>query len=728
MSERFENLDAAGPLESVLSLGDDTPYFPEHDGESRRRRFLGRGMLLVGLVVAACLPATSGGFLWTDDALLAQVVPLRTADGLRPIWLHPSSSLPQRPLAMTLVWAEHRFCGADAGGYHLVSLLLHAANGLLAWLVLRRLAVPGAWLAAAAWSLHPIQVQSLASVSDQGTVLSTFLFLTAGLLFLRFHDVQPPWPDDDPDATAGDELPHPVLRRAVLYAVAVIVFSAALAAGSVAEAMPAVLALVLWWRRGWPGRRKAATTVAAIAPLFVLTGVAVWLWGHVGPDDLAEGSAPTSLIARLGNIGHAFWFYLCKLGWPAGLRVAYPGWQDGTAAGMAGRWLPVAAAAGSVTTAWAFRRRLGEGPLVAVVFYIAALACAAGLLTPPTHRLMTDPVAYLAVLGPIALAVAALAWLVGGQLAAQRQRVARLAAVAAVPLVLALLTWQRGGTFPDESSLWQAVLAARPDAPAAAAAHRRLGLILLARGQPAAAVDHLRRAVEFNPGHVGAMLELAHSLDAAGRPDEAVGVFTDTPRRTPDARIYVALAALEWRTGRPDQALRHYADALSLRPRDAALHNDIGVILAEQGRPDEASWHYHAAIRLEPHLAQARINLANVLFRQGRPDDAAAQLHEAVRIDPLNFEAFANAAAMLSRYKDYPRAEQMLRAAVAVRPDVPEAWNNLGIALAAQGQLSEAVYTFRRALHLRPDFTQARENLQRAAAQQEQGPPRRRPG
>ena len=138
-------------------------------------------------------------------------------------------------------------------------------------------------------------------------------------------------------------------------------------------------------RRAWRSPRKAAATAAALAPLFALTGVAVWLTGPVGPDVLAERPAAFSLTARLSNASHAFWFYLFKLAWPAGLRIAYPGWQDGTAAGVTGRLVPVVAAVGLIAVAWAFRRRLGEGPLVAALFYIAALACSSGLLTPPTR-------------------------------------------------------------------------------------------------------------------------------------------------------------------------------------------------------------------------------------------------------------------------------------------------------------------------------------------------------
>ena len=142
------------------------------------------GLLLAMITLAAYLPALRGVFIWDDDAYVTQNVMLTAPDGLSRIWFSAHRQSQYFPLAYTTLRFEHALWGLNQHGYHAVNVLLHAANALLLWQLLRRLAVPGAWLAAAIFALHPVQVESVAWITELKNVQSALFYLLAAILIL----------------------------------------------------------------------------------------------------------------------------------------------------------------------------------------------------------------------------------------------------------------------------------------------------------------------------------------------------------------------------------------------------------------------------------------------------------------------------------------------------------------------------------------------------------------
>ena len=147
-------------------------------------------LVALGLLVVVCyLPAMLwGGFVW-DDNIFIKVDPVREASGLWQIWFAPSAIEKEGhywPLVYTTFWLEHKLWGFDPTGYHIVNVLLHLANTLLLWHLLRRLAVPGAWMVAAVFAVHPLHVESVAWVIERKDVLSGLFYLSAVLTYMRF--------------------------------------------------------------------------------------------------------------------------------------------------------------------------------------------------------------------------------------------------------------------------------------------------------------------------------------------------------------------------------------------------------------------------------------------------------------------------------------------------------------------------------------------------------------
>src|SRR5215468_9171336 len=163
----------------------DDPRSRPAAARSASTRLVLQGVLLVVVTVAAYLPALHAGFVWDDDSYVTDNAALRSVDGLRRIWFEPGAEPQYYPLTFTTFWVEYHLWGLQPFGYHLVNVFLHAVNALLVWLILRRLRLPGAWFAAAVFALHPMQVESVAWISERKNVLSGLLFLSALLVYLR---------------------------------------------------------------------------------------------------------------------------------------------------------------------------------------------------------------------------------------------------------------------------------------------------------------------------------------------------------------------------------------------------------------------------------------------------------------------------------------------------------------------------------------------------------------
>src|SRR5690349_5981436 len=159
---------------------------PQEKARSRERRIsFWLGAVLIGSTILAYLPALGGGFIWDDPDYVTNNHQLRSAEGLWEIWTNVKSIPQWYPLVHTSYWIEYHLWGLAPLGYHLVNVLLHAGGALLLWKLLKKLNVPGAWLAAAIFALHPVHVESVAWVTERKNTLSAFLYFGAAFAYLR---------------------------------------------------------------------------------------------------------------------------------------------------------------------------------------------------------------------------------------------------------------------------------------------------------------------------------------------------------------------------------------------------------------------------------------------------------------------------------------------------------------------------------------------------------------
>lgn len=266
-------------------------------------RFAAGALLIAAVVVVAYLPALRGAFIWDDESYVTQNVHLRTWSGLRNIWFDVGATKQYYPAVHTSFWIEYHLWRLDPLGYHVSNVLLHAVGAILLWQVLRRLSVPGAWLAAAVFALHPVQVESVAWVTERKNVMSDVFYFAALLSYIRFSDLR------------LDRVPEGRPRR--YYALSVLLFGCALCSKTVTCSLPAVILLLMWWKR----KRLRVGEVLPVVPMFAL-GLALGLLtaylekysvGALG-EEWGFTFRERCLLA-----GRALWVYFGKLVYPTEL-------------------------------------------------------------------------------------------------------------------------------------------------------------------------------------------------------------------------------------------------------------------------------------------------------------------------------------------------------------------------------------------------------------------------
>ncbi|HEX9053244.1 MAG TPA: hypothetical protein VF841_22130 [Anaeromyxobacter sp.] len=543
---------------------------------------LGAGAIAFAAALAF-LPALRGGLVFDDHLLLG---PTGLARGpLRDIWFS-TAPLDWWPLSFTTLWADVRLWGAAPLPMHLENLLLHAAAAILLWRVLRALRVPGAFLGALLFAVHPVAVESVAWISERKNVLSAPLFFGSALAWLRFEE------------RGG--------RR--VWAVALALFALALLAKTSTVMLPVVL-LGAAWARGSLDRRR----LAALAPMFALAlgaGLAtLWFQAHRA----AEGFllAPRGPAERLGGAAWALLAYLWTAFVPAAAAVVYGPWPAGPRDPLF--YLPLAACALGAALLWRFRRGRVRAAGLALAYHAAMVLPVLGLVDIAYFHVgpVSNHLQYLALAGPAALGGASLAWL------AQRWG-PRLPAAVAAALVLGLCAWtaRRAAAFRDDVSLWEAAVR---ESPRSLYAVWMLSDRLADRGERARAAAALAAAAESSPDAGTRLRARALSLFHAGRVADALAAADEARSARPDPGFDLQLASLSVRARHPDEGLALLEPLLASGGRSPEVFYWAGAAHAQRGRRADAIRVLRDGVRAYPATASLRVALEALLAAGGAP-------------------------------------------------------------------------------------------------------------
>jgi tetratricopeptide (TPR) repeat protein len=638
-------------------------------------------VVLLAVTIFAYRPAWDGGFLWDDDDYIINNQLLTAPDGWQRIWFSLDSPSQYFPLTYSTFRIEHALWGLNTTGYHWVNLLLHVGNALLVWAVLAWLRVPGSWLAAAIFALHPVQVESVAWITERKNVLMGFFFLLTLLAWIAFVDER-------------------IRRRWIFYCLALIFYVLALSAKATACTLPAALFLILWLQKNPITMRR----LIQIVP-FVILGIgmgllAIW-WERYHQGTTHAEFTFLSPVERILVASRAVWFYLSKIFWPSNLTFIYPRWNISPADLLHYIWLLAGIAACVVI--YFLRRYVGRSVEVAAAFFVATLSPVLGFIMLFTFRytFVADHYQYLACIGPIALASAGIVSLSDKF---TQYRVAIVSAVLLVVASLGTLAWRQAATYADIETLWRTTLARNPECWMA---HTNIGLVLFQKGQIDDAIGHYRSALQMQPDWWDAEYNLGTALLAKGQVDEAIlHAEKAVGMRPTDPDAQVSLANLLFQKGRIDEAITHYQKAITVRPDDFLARYGLGHAFLEKGELDGAIQACRSALLLRPLDADCHTTLAVALEEKGNPAEAIQHYNKALELAPKSIPTLTNLAWLLATSPDASLRNGLKAVEFAKQADRLVAGTNalvlrtLAAAYAENGEFEDAIRTARSATQL----------------------------
>jgi Tfp pilus assembly protein PilF len=597
---------------------------------NRWRDFLIRFAVIVLAGLWIYSPTYHGDWLWDDDQLLTQNltvqhrvspdpnVPPDSLRSLAKLWFNPDGA-DYFPLSYTALWAQWPFFGPRSTGYHVTTILLHITGALLLWALLAQMRLPGAWVSALLFAVHPVCVESVAWVSETKNTLSLPLFLLSCIFWVK--------QDDEPDAN----------HRFRLYLASIGFFLLSMFAKTSVVAMPVVTLLYAWWKRG----RVTKQDLILAAPMFAIS-IALGLitisyqWSRaIGQEKIIVGDlfSVTGFFSRAAISGMGILHYLASIVWPVNLLPIYPRWEvDPPKIWQLLPW-PVIFAAG--WWIWQNRATWGRHVGFALGFFLLMVAPVLGFVTISYMRItwVADHFIYLPMISILALIGAtATVWFRKAQ---EDSKPTFLAGGALLLAALSLLSFRDAINWMDEDHMWEHTLRHNFDAWQA---HNRLGAKKFSRGDVDGAHFHFQNSTRLRPdlgethNNLGTTLSaraqmLAQRGDQAAAKremDAAIEQFAEACRVTPHVpAIHVNLANALAAAGRFGEAGDKYKELIDKEPGNPALINNYGVALYKQGKKDEAIVQFRKALEIAPNMKDARESLAVALGE--KPDPAANQ-------------------------------------------------------------------------------------------------------
>jgi len=477
-------------------------------------------------------------------------------------------TLHYRPVTFSTFWLEHQLVGLEPAEprpvlnraahplYRWTQIALHALNAALIMLVLRALGVPflASLLVGAGFALHPVNVASVAWLSERKNLLSGALFWLALLLHVEHRRAAPsalPW----------------------RYALGLLVFALAL----LAKVAALVLAQLLIVTDRLLDGRWSRAALARAAPFFAL-GLLAALQTTAREAFIANTWEPIALHLRPLIASSALVHYVSKTSLPLELALIYPRWPESLA--VPGYWLALISVAGVSALIWRRRRRLGERWLWGLTLFLVGVAPVLGLkhFVWMDFAFASDHYMYFSLPGLLLLAALPLERWTRARAseppelrfgAYAKSRLLLLVAGSGLALgVCAARTIQQSATWRDDATLWTHTLSVSPDC---VIAHLSLGHHHVRRGDLPRALDHYQQVPRVKPSLVKGWRLTAQAAAELGRVEQALAYYEDGVKvqegKSPRAwSLRMRLAEYLFKLGRFDEARLHYQVVLSKGP------------------------------------------------------------------------------------------------------------------------------------------------------------------
>ena len=592
-------------------------------------------VFIFALVLIVYRPILPGSFLMDDHRLIKEDNPLVNGE-LKPfnIWFQTDFTLSTFSL-----WLQWLAWGENPGGYHVVNMVLQAVSAVLLWRLWVQLKIPGAWLAAAIFAVHPVCVNSVARIAEIKNTLSLPFFILSFWLYLRYEALSL----NPVGQTSRNYMP-------LWYGFSLVAFVLALLSKTSTVMLPLVLLGCAMWQRGRVTRQDLLQTGPYFVFALAFGLMSSWFQKHLALAVIAL--EPENFWQKLAGAWWDFWFYLGKAILPVNLSLVYVRWKiDATALAS---YVPVLLLLAGLALCWRFRQSWGRHALFGLGCFVITLFPALGFFDSQflTKWHVSDHLQYLPLIAPVTLTIAVIA-------SKLEVKIFRCVAVGLV-LTLSVLTFNRARVFSTPEKLFRDTIAKNP---AAWDAYNDLGVVLASKQNYAEAINQFWASVLSNPDNAAAQLNLGHALELEGRIVEAE---------------------------------QHFRAVLKLEPDNPAAHKELAEILEAQGKDQEALYHLKMALLFGPEI-ETRMALASLFYKTGDSRQAVEQLRRVLTVKPDQVEALNNLAWILATSSDdtvRSGTEAVKRAELACHlTDFKQAGmiSTLAAADAEAGRFSEAV-------------------------------------
>lgn len=546
------------------------------------------GILLVVVTTIAYWQLPNSGFINYDDNIYV-IENRNITSGLTTENIVWAFTTPSNANWHPLTWLSHmldvELYGLAPSGHHITSLFLHLTNVLLLFTILHR-TTGRFWqssFVAALFALHPLNVESVAWISQRKSVLSTFF----GLL------------------TIGAYVHYIDKKKVASYLLVVLFFVLGLMSKPMLVTLPFILLLLDYWPLCRAQKQTPASLVWEKIPLFFIAmGSSIITFIAQKEGGAVSSLEVHSMQARLTNAMVAYLEYLEKILWPRELFVFYP--HPGSALPVWKGWV---AAVVLAAMTYAVIRSMRPYLAVGWLWYLGTLVPVIGIVQVGVQA-MADRYMYIPMIG-IFIAVG---WGLPEFLKKiQHKNIILVTASGVLIPTLMALTWMQVSHWKNSITLFEHAVKTydtKQKPPSFSLAYNHLGEAYHANKNYDQAMASYKSALKIKPEFAKAVFNMGVTLRQQGRIDEAIGQYRQALNLEPGfSQAHNNLAILLSIKKDFAGALSHFRQAITLDPNFAEAHNNLGSTLAGQGHFEEAMTYFKKAISINPHYIDAQKNL-----------------------------------------------------------------------------------------------------------------------
>lgn len=640
-------------------------------------------------------------FIRFDDPAYVLDTCLKTKNSNdRLMWIfrfHQGDGKYWQPLTLLSHIADCRFFGLKSGLHHFSNLIFHLLNSILLFLFLKQILTDfwkSFWIALL-FAIHPMNVESVAWISERKNLISTLFFFLTLLAYFSYVN-------------------SPNRKK---YLVLIFVFMLGLLAKPMLITLPAILLLLDWWpfqRISFKKNIRAMefTTKLDIhiqkpflylilekIPLFLLSILSIFLTIYsVQGDQHLVPENQYSMKFRAANAITSIIIYIGKIFWPMNLAVFYPYPEKIV------WWKPLIAAFLLIVPTILFLRKFRSSPYLIIgwSWFLITLLPVLGIIQAGLWPAMADRWVYIPAVGLFLITIFT-GEKISAMLSLSRKTIFLFAII--FTIILMIISRHQVRFWRNSVSLYDHTLRTTTGNYMA---HNNLGNILMENGKLEQALHHFQKAIQIKPSYLEAQMNLANTLTHQGKHQEAIEQYKKLSGRYPgNAMILNNLGAAIFKTGRVNEAIPYYINAIQLKPKYAEAYNNLGVALRQNNRKSKALVMFQKALAINPDYRQAYDNMIRLISDQKKTNRKLSQLLDKSLLspdDPL----------LLFQLGDFFQKEEKMHQAIAcfqkvlkLKPGWYEAEKQLSISLAMKGDFEASFSIFQNFIIRNPDDADA---------------------